>query len=185
MQAGSKFDKKFVCGYYFRAVVIEALKGGRTPFSFFSAVDSDFNGFDKEYLVFAFSRDPEDVRDAVNKVADLMPSGIRGDLMCRAFGELYVPVQPQLLRSFDSEAARLFGGLWLALPNRDSIIWCKESLLAASDESDVVLQSRQKIPGTLESTVISWQGIRAAIVAETSWWSLLARPRCGTVGIFV
>lgn len=45
------------CGYLYHAVVVESLKGGSEPFDFFSSVNTDFTGYDHDYLVVAFKRD--------------------------------------------------------------------------------------------------------------------------------
>jgi hypothetical protein len=52
-KAEARVDPENVCGYYYRAQVLESLKGDSSSFQFFAATPDDFKGFDRDYLVMA------------------------------------------------------------------------------------------------------------------------------------
>lgn len=159
--------KNSVCGFYLDATVIEGLKGGSDPFSFFSPVNSDFDGFDREYLVFAMHRSIRASKEAVKAVSDLLSLVERDRVMCEAFGELYVPVWPQLLRSFDPEANKMFGGNWLAPPNRTSIQWCEDF---DGRKRTGFLVERRKRETDPASSVTDWNGVKKLIQSSLGSW---------------
>lgn len=173
---GQKMDSRMICGYYYRATVLENLKGSGTALAFFSAVDADFSDGDQEYLVFLRKRDPTGVAHSVDAIRDLVRAGEVGDLKCKTYGEYYVPVQPQLMIAFSSVAASKFGGQWLGRPNRDSVSWCHERV---GSKATIVIGSREVLPGDRTRVVLEWSGIRAAILAANSWLGFVGRdPQC-------
>lgn len=149
------------CGFVYEAKVIEPLVGGKDNFSFFSPVDEDFRGFDREYLVFAYERDPKDADKSLKLLAGALRYREYHELRCKTLSRYYVPFQPQLLRSFDPKASADFGGEWLDAPNRDSIVWCQ------SDDSlsrpNLVL--KKKTAQDPVATLIEWNGLRRMIKA--------------------
>ena len=155
------------CGHLYRARVVEPLKGGGGDFEFFSAVDSDFKGFERDYLLFVYERDPKATAIAVSSLADILRVEERANLICKSHGTLFAPVQPQLFRAFDPEAEKQLGGLWLETPSRDSILWCGQGLGA---KPTGLFVSRKKKSEDQYPTIVGWDGVKGLVAASMSNW---------------
>jgi hypothetical protein len=177
MNSNQKISQDLICGHYYHAVVLEAFKGSESEFDFFSAVDADFVGLNRQYLVFAYQRDEEDVLNSFSAIKDTMRASDATKLRCKLYGEYYVPVHPQLLRAFDEEAARMFGGEWLTLPTRDSIDWCEETMDRPAIGN---LVTRKKRPDDAHDSLIQWKGLRILIQEARGNWYRFWGSRMGT-----
>jgi hypothetical protein len=165
VKKGSPVRPDWVCGYTYHAKVLESLKGPDTDFDFFSAVEADFKGFDRDYLVFVYHHDRENVQKAYDAVRPLLRVSEATKLHCKLVADYYVPVQPQLLRAFDPEATKQFGGAWLTLPNRDSMTWCVGT---ASPQRYI---TRKKNADDRVDNLIQWQSAKSYILeARKSWY---------------
>ena len=164
-----------VCGYYYEAKVKEALKGGVGTFAFFSAVDSDFRGFDRDYLVFVYQRSPDQVAKVGKSLEGLLTQDERTRIRCRGFGELYVPLYPQLMLSFESGESPLGGGAWLRPSTRAPLVWCE---LRVGQSASALVLRRKEPDGKL--SMLEWDGLAKVIrrALSANFWELDKPPLC-------
>jgi hypothetical protein len=148
------------CGYSYRATVVESLKGGDQPFEFFSSVIADFQGLDRDYLVFVKERTLSADRQAVASIIDSLSDGERRELLCRNSEKYYTPAPYQAMRAFDLDAAQLFGGEWLAPVNRIDLPWC---LIVDERVPQGDWNGREKKPGDRSTEVLSWDSAKKLI----------------------
>lgn len=159
------------CGYYYTALVRQAFKGGEDTFQFFSAVDSDFQGFDRDYLVFAYEREPSRAEEAVARLADVLTASQHIKLRCKTFGAYFVPVQPQLFRTLGAIPVDGKNVEILLNSTRDSVVWCESEL----GKPDISMRTVRGKVGGVEDEVAEWVSIRSLIEAAVSrrykFWS--------------
>lgn len=107
------------CGYMYSARVVEAFKGGTSPFEFVAPTDQDFRDLDHEYLVIAFPH--FDVTPETDAFLRHMLSPEEEDkVRCRMAARYYVPGAHRMLWSIDKDA----GQEWLAPDTRPAVAWC-------------------------------------------------------------
>jgi hypothetical protein len=150
---------KNICGYYYHAEVIEDFKGGKKPVNFFSSTEADFQGLDRDYLVFLYRRDADEAKKYALILEDRVLSAnelVNVKLSCRVFGEFYTGTREQTMFAFDPEATSRFGGDWLLLSNRDAMEFC-----GGEPTGDYV--ARRKDPDDPSSAVVQWEGVRLMI----------------------
>ena len=159
-----------VCGYYYHAVVLEALKGGGSPVNFFMSEDKDFQGYELEYLVFALRRNPEAWLTHIRSISAMMDDADLTKQICRSFGNLYVPTKIQLLVPFDTSAQRIFGGRWANFGRR-SMTLCANGL----GEPATGYLSVRRNPADQNSDLVGWPGLKKFILAALNdkwrFWS--------------
>lgn len=164
VQPGDSLAKNYVCGHYYHAKVLDDFKGGSADFDFFSSVEADFLGFNRDYLVFAFRRDVKEAKRQAAVLEDRILWGkevISLKLSCKMFGQYYVGTNAQTMFSFDPDAQAKLGGEWLLAPNRYSMTFCGgrptgDFISALRDANDP------------SSAVIKWEGVRIMVKASVS-----------------
>jgi len=161
------------CGYVFHAVVIDSLKGNSSNFNFFSSVESDFKGFDRDYLVFATNQKRYRLYQSFKSLFSTRASNDKPKLLCANDADYIIPAEPQLLMPFDPEASKLFGGTWLANPERGGISWC---VVDISQKQRGFMVVREKTFGNAATRVINWNGARMLILSAVRRWQLFG-PR--------
>lgn len=166
------------CGHMYEVEVVESLKGDSTSFSFFSAVEKDFQGFDRDYLVFVLRRDSGQVLRNIRALENMLKDSEHLTLLCRSEGEYYVPVQLQFMRAFDPDASREFGSDWVAPPNRPSVLWCEQD----AGKKAATFVTRRKISEDMSSTLVEWSGlkkiIKEAMGEKYKFWVRHGLPEC-------
>lgn len=113
------------CGFVYSAVVVQALKGltENQTVQFFSGVKEDFNGLDRDYLVFLWS-DKNPRLDIGELNLGHQFDQRRLDCFASSGQQFYVPNRMQNMWALDPKASRLLGGDWLAPPTRHDLVWC-------------------------------------------------------------
>lgn len=150
--------KSASCGYIYSVKVIDDLKGGDSPFEFFSANGDEFKGRDRDYLVLVYAHTEEERAHAFSAVRPSLSPEQYEQLYCRMNHDYYVQVPFQTVRSFDPLAAKRFGGEWLAPPVREDMTWCITSEHAANP-----LVYRSISGGRGSYKVLSWASAKSLI----------------------
>lgn len=160
VEKGNSFAAQNSCGYYYEAEVVESFKGNKNKFSFFSSVDSEFRGAGKDYLVFVYRRNSDEIQEEAIRISSMIltaDESAKANLACKAFGEYYLPARRQYLFPFDSEVGKVLGGEWIEGPKRSTIIFC-----GGKPSGEFV--EKLKDPQDKSSLVIEWSGIRKMIL---------------------
>ena len=114
-----------ICGYQFRAVVVERLKGAFGTIQFFAIPSVEFAGFDHDYLVFVYHRDEMQVRAAIRTLVPSLALPELNDLSCRNSAPFFIPARGHMMLVFSEFAANRFGEAWLPAPTSSGhLYWC-------------------------------------------------------------
>lgn len=148
------------CGMVYSATVVEGFKGKVKHFEFFSPVEADFLGTDREYLIFVYSRDVTAAQRGVGSLNLAVDDKTWERLTCLVSSPLFVPAPYQNMWAFDLEASRKFSGDWLAQPNRPDLIWCVNNASKGPQEN---LVQRAIVRNGRAETVTSWTSAKTLI----------------------
>jgi hypothetical protein len=172
-----------VCGYRYFARVVEHLKGGQKPFSFFAGTDKLMAG--REYLVF-LHKTPSNTGGTIDRLEDLQTSPDQKMLACKMGAADYLlPVGRQTYFEFDQDAAKRFGsGEWLAPRdprNALGFTWCNSDWpLNARPPKRNILRTQNVEIGNTMVRYVAWQSarqlIRDALKNPPFWWGGIPNP---------
>jgi hypothetical protein len=156
-----KAPEEGVCGYEFTANIIETLKGNTGTVSFFSRSDSDFTGFDHDYLVFIHHRAPEQAREAIRVIDEVLSLSELADLRCRNSNVYFLPTRGRSMLAFSNAATKQFGGDWLPAGAGDhSMNWCVQGHV---DDPNEDVGVRELTKGDDSSRVIGWDRVKTLV----------------------
>lgn len=171
---GDALHQTPICGYLIRVKVVEAFKGGNEPFSFVSAVASDFPDSDHDYLVFA-NFQPGVSGESQLALGELTaPRNVTTGQMACLLHQLsspgyYVPSVYQTSWQFDAEAHERLEGEWLSASARKDGLFCGlQARQYLEKNAHSAFRVAQIGIGQNRHYVIAWSDVRRLLQAGST-----------------
>jgi len=153
------------CGYLYTANVVTALKGDNTTFRFLAPNASDFMGFDRDYLIFAFKTTKEEFMN-VGHFYNRFTEAQYDRLYCMFMSEYYVSNRDRTIFALTKETEKSVAVEWLmyhpSFP-RENIDWCIIPPKPSGDAN----RSTTLVPesGSKRTALVAWDAVKETILA--------------------